>query len=231
MAFEKFFSKINRTKQIFQIDQESRFFSEIHLYNDLKELLIRMLASKESVHCILVGPPASGQTIFLLSIQKNMKDVFFIDATNASGPGIVDNLFAYPQTKIILVEEIEKVTKRDQNMLLNLLESGMLVSTKIRKTQELEFKGIKLFATSNDIERLSRPLRSRLVELHLPAYNFDEFREIIVNLIINRGRSTREIADKIVSIVWYEMGTKDIRDALQLAKLVRSVDDVEKLEQ
>jgi hypothetical protein len=92
------------------------------------------------------------------------------------------------------------MTKRDQNMLLNLLETGMLVSTKIRKTQEMEFTGIKLFATSNDIERLSRPLR---------------------------GRSTREIADKIASIVWYEMGTKDIRDALQLAKLVRSVDDLE----
>jgi hypothetical protein len=41
-------------------------------------------------------------------------------------------------------------------MLLNLLETGMLVSTKVRKTQEMEFKGIKLFATSNDIEQLSK---------------------------------------------------------------------------
>ena len=73
-----------------------------------------------------------------------MKDAFFIDATNASGPGkIVDKLFAYPRTKIILIDEIEKMTKRDQNMLLNLLETGMLVSTKVRKTQEMEFKGIK----------------------------------------------------------------------------------------
>jgi Cdc6-like AAA superfamily ATPase len=107
-------------------------------------------------NCVLVGPPASGKTIFLLSIQNNMKDVFFIDATNASGAGIVDKLFAYPRTKIILIDEIEKLTKRDQNMLLNLLESGMLTSTKVRKTQEMKFAGIKLFATSNDVERLSR---------------------------------------------------------------------------
>ena len=118
----------------------------------------------------------------MLSIQKNMKDAFFIDATNASGPGIVDKLFAYPRTKIILIDEIEKMTKRDQNMLLNLLETGMLVSTKIRKTQEMKFTGIKLFATSNDIEQLSKPLKSRLMEFHLPEYDFDEFGEIVVRL-------------------------------------------------
>jgi replication-associated recombination protein RarA len=180
MVFKKFIHKLNVTKGIFLADYEDRqpedrFFSDIHLYDELKQLLSRMLVSKESVHCVLVGPPASGKTMLLLAIQKNMKDAFFIDATNASGAGIVDKLFAYPRTKIILIDEIEKMTKRDQNMLLNLLETGILVSTKVRRTQEMEFKGIKLFATSNDIEQLSKPLRSRLAEFHLPEYNFDEF--------------------------------------------------------
>ena len=235
MIFNKFFHKTNITKGIFLINFEDRdtqpkdrFFSDIHLYDDLKQLLGRMLVSKESVHCVLVGPPASGKTLFLLAIQKNMKDAFFIDATNASGPGIVDKLFAYPRTKIILIDEIEKLTKRDQNMLLNLLETGMLVSTKVRKTQAMEFRSIKLFATSNDIEQLSKPLRSRLMEFHLPEYDFDEFREIVVKLAANRYRLNREIADKIASVVWYEMGTKDVRDALQLMKLVSSIDDVDK---
>jgi replication-associated recombination protein RarA len=209
MIFEKFFRNINTTKGIFlinfedkDIQPEDRFFSDIHLYDDLKQLLRRMIVSRESVHCLLVGPPASGKSLFLLSIQKNMKDAFFIDATNASGPGIVNKLFAYPRTKIILIDEIEKMTKRDQNMLLNLLETGMLVSTKVRKTQEVKFKGIKLFATSNDIERLSKPLRSRLMEFHLPEYNFGEFREIVVELAANRFGLDREIADKIAYVVW-----------------------------
>ena len=85
---------------------------------------------------------------------------------------------------MILIDEIEKMTKRDQNMLLNLLETGMLVSTKVRKTQEMEFRGIKLFATSNDIERLSKPLRSRLMEFHLPEYNFEyNFENLIRDFI------------------------------------------------
>jgi replication-associated recombination protein RarA len=228
MVFEKFFCRINKTKQIFLNLQENNFFSEIHLYEDLKQLLSKMLVSRESVHCVLVGPPASGKTMFLLAIQKNMKDALFIDATNASGVGIVDKLFAYPWTKIILVDEIEKMTRRDQNMLLNLLETGMLVSTKVRKTQEMRFRGIKMFSTSNDIEQLSKPLRSRLMEFHLPEYNFDEFREIVARLAANKYRLSREIADKIAFVVWYKMGTKDVRDALQLAKLARSADDVEK---
>jgi replication-associated recombination protein RarA len=235
MIFNKFFRKTNITKGIHLINfedketqPEARFFSDIHFYDDLKQLLSRMLLSKESVHCVLIGPPASGKSLFLLSIQKNMKDAFFIDATNASGPEIVDKLFACPRTRIILIDEIEKMTKRDQNMLLNLLETDMLVSTKIRKTQEIEFRGIKLFATSNDIERLSKPLRSRLMEFHLPEYNFDEFREIVEMMAANRYRLNTEIADKIASVVWYEMGTKDLRDTLQLVKLVRSIDDVEK---
>jgi replication-associated recombination protein RarA len=227
MVFGRFFCKINLTKQTFLNCQGNRFFSEVHLYDDLKQLLRTMIISKESVHCVLVGSPASGKTLFLLSIQKNMKNVFFIDATNASGPGIVDKLFAYPQTKIILVDEIEKMTKRDQNMLLNLLETGMLVSTKVRKTQEIKFEGIKLFATSNDIEQLSKPLRSRLMEFHLPEYDFDEFREIVVRLAADRYQLGREIACKIAHTVWHDMETWDVRDALQLMKLVSSIDEVE----
>ena len=115
MIFEKFFRKLNMTKGIFLINfedkdihPEDRFFSDIHLYDDLKQLLRRMIVSRESAHCVLVGPPASGKSLFLLSIQKNMKDAFFIDATNASGPGIVDKLFAYYDIRKIFQQMCKK---------------------------------------------------------------------------------------------------------------------------
>ena len=66
------------------------------------------------------------------------------------------------------------------------------------------------------------------VRIILPEYNFDEFREIVEKLAADRCRLSREIADKIASIIWYEIGTKDVRNALQLMKLVRSIDEVEK---
>jgi hypothetical protein len=60
----------------------------------------------------------------------------------------------------------------------------------------MKFTGIKLFATSNDTEQLSKPLKSRLIKFHLPEYDFDEFREIVEMLAANRYRLNTEIADK-----------------------------------
>jgi replication-associated recombination protein RarA len=185
-----------------------------------------MLASRESVSSVLIGPPASGKTMFLLAIQQSMKDVLFIDATNASGAGIVDKLFSRPNTNIILIDEIEKMNKRDQNMLLNLLETGILRSTKVKRTAEIEFEGIKLFATSNDIDRLTKPLRSRVIELRLPEYSEMEFTDIVIRLAHNRYKLSVEISKEIARVVWHEVGTKDIRDALQLSKLVTNLEDV-----
>jgi hypothetical protein len=65
------------------------------------------------------------------------------------------------------------------------------------------------------------------MEFHLPKYDFNGFREIVEKLAANRYRLSREVADKIAFVVWNEMGTKDVRDAIQLIKLARSVDDVE----
>jgi hypothetical protein len=77
--------------------------------------------------------------------------------------------------------------------------------------------------------KLSKPLKSRLRPLSLPEYNFDQFREIVEKLAANIYRLNREIADKIASVVWHEMGIKDVRDALWFMKLVSSDDDVEKI--
>jgi replication-associated recombination protein RarA len=222
--FEKFFSKFGSQ----QIAQEDRFFSEIEGYGDLKEIIAKMLVSKESANVILDGPPASGKTIFLLAIKQNMRNVHYIDGTNASGPGIIEKLFLYPRTQILCIDEIEKMSKRDQNTLLNLLETGILTSTKVRKQVELEFKGIKFFATTNDIDSISKPLRSRLMEFCLPEYTYEEFEKISVKLLAKRNKLNHEIAIKIAEVVWTQMNSKDIRNVLQLGKIVTSINEVEK---
>ena len=227
LTVDQFDEEVGRKVGV-QIKDDAEFlFNEVHGYADLKFLLAKMVLSKQSLHAVLVGPPASGKTMFLLAIQQMMKDVFFIDATNASGPGIINKLLSRPNTKMILIDEIEKMRRNDQNMLLGLLESGILTSTKIKKTVEIRFDGIKLFATSNDIDGLSKPLRSRLIELHLPEYNFNEFSEIAVKLTQQRDGHDRETAVKIADTVWNKLNSKDVRDLIQISKLTKSTDDVE----
>ena len=86
----------------------------------MKELLTKCLIVEESCSVLLSGPPASSKTIFLLSIQKEVSNACFIDAANASGPGLVDHLFEHPDTQVICIDELDKLMKNDQTALLNL---------------------------------------------------------------------------------------------------------------
>jgi replication-associated recombination protein RarA len=126
----------------------------------------------------------------------------------------------------LLLDELEKMSRKDQNVLLNVIETGMLVETKVSKTRSRQMKNLKVFATTNNVNALSAPLRSRFMEFHLPQYTFDQFSEIARRLLAKRLGHSNQVADEIVTAVWNEMNGKDIRDVLAIAKLVHSVDDV-----
>jgi ATP-dependent Clp protease ATP-binding subunit ClpA len=50
---------------------------------------------------------------------------------------MVNYLFRH-NVKYLLRDEVEKMSKSDQNVLLNVLETGVLTSTKVRKTARNE---------------------------------------------------------------------------------------------
>ena len=207
--------------------QKQKLFDNIVGYDDLKKLLTKYLVVKDSWNVLLSGPPASSKTVFLMSIQKEISNVFFIDAANASGPGLVDYLFDNPDTQVICIDEIDKLKKSDQNALLNLLESGILSSTKVRKTRSIRMEGVKVFATSNDLDRLISPLKSRFLEFVLPEYTWENFLEITQKLLHNRYGLEEITSAKIALVVWSSIQTRDIRDVLAIGKLTKSTEDVE----
>jgi replication-associated recombination protein RarA len=118
------------------------------------------------------------------------------------------------------------MSKKDQNVLLNVIETGMLVETKVSKTRSKQMKNLKVFATTNNVDALSSPLRSRFMEFYLPEYTFDQFCEIARRLISKRFGHSNEIVDEIAAAVWNELNSKDVRSVLAIAKLVHSIDDV-----
>jgi replication-associated recombination protein RarA len=202
-------------------------FEDVIGYDDLKELLTKCLVSKENCNILLSGPPASSKTVFLLSIQKEVSNACFIDAANASGPGLVDYLFEHPETRVICVDELDKLKRSDQTGLLNLLETGILSSTKVRKTRFIRMEGVKAFATSNGVNRLIGPLRSRFLEFELPEYTWENFLEITQKLLHKRYGLDEITSAKIAEVVWSSMQTRDLRDALAIGKLTKSTEDVE----
>ena len=83
------------------------------------------------------------------------------------------------------------------------------------------------FATSNDVDRLSKALRSRFMELHLKEYTYEEFTDIVKKLFKRRYRMDEKISEKIAYAVWNFMNSKDVRDAIKIANLTKSISDVD----
>jgi replication-associated recombination protein RarA len=207
--------------------QKYLLFEDIIGYDDLKELLSKCLTVKDSCNVLLSGPPASSKTIFLLSIQKEALNVCFIDATNSSGPGLVDYLFEHPDTQVICIDEIDKLKKNDQYSLLSLLESGILSCTKAGKTRSIGLKGVKVFATANDVGCLVGPLKSRFLTLELPEYTWESFLEVTRKLLHKRHDLDEIVSTKVARVVWSTMQTRDLRDVLAIGKLAKNTEDVE----
>ena len=65
------------------------------------------------------------------------------------------------------------------------------------------------------------------MELHLDEYPFEEFIEIVRRLLKKRYRLDANISEKIAYAVWNRMESKDIRDAMNIAKLTKSTDDID----
>ena len=94
----------------------------------------------------------------------------------------------------------------NQVALLNVMETGILSETKLKGKTRQKKMILWIFATSNEISNLSKPLRSRFMELHLNEYTFDEIMEI-----------TRRLLAKKFNLNRNKMQSKDTRDVLQVA--------------
>jgi len=205
---------------------EDKFFSNIVGYSDVKKLLLKSIVSKEPVNILLTGPPSSCKTIFLLEILDTMEGTYFMDATSITSAGMIDYLFEH-DTKYLLIDEIDKMKAKDQAALLNAMETGIICETKLNgKTRQKRMK-LWIFATSNDVDRLSKALRSRFMELHLKEYAYEEFMDIVRKLLRKRYRMDENISEKIAYAVWNVMDSKDLRDAIQIAKLTKTSSDVD----
>jgi MoxR-like ATPase len=198
-------------------------FKEIYSYDDLKINLYRALDSDHNINILLVGPPATSKTLFIRCIYENLKNCVYIDVANASGRGIIDNLYNNKNTKYILLDEIDKLKKNEQSLLYNLLETGE-VNVNL-KSEKIRFKMNKpvVFGTSNSKERLTKPLFSRFQSYFLREYTDEEFILVSANLLLSKFSFSTNVANIIANrLLLY--GSKDIRKVIQIAKLIRKGD-------
>ena len=135
-------------------------FSNIEGLDDIKEMMLRVLESQERAHTLLIGPPACAKSLFMLEIEKGMRfEAYFTEGAATTKAGLQKFIAENPHKEIIIIDEIDKMPIPHQEGLLTMMERGEFTSTKVRNTQTVSASMV-IFATSNSIERLSKPLLS-----------------------------------------------------------------------
>ena len=64
---------------------------------------------------------------------------------------------------------------------------------------------LSIYATTNDIDAISKPFRSRFMEFSLPPYTYEDFCNIAVKLLSVRYGLNEQIALKIAYTVWNQI--------------------------
>jgi MoxR-like ATPase len=119
--------------------------------------------------------------LFLQGILEIRKDGVYFDGSNTTNR-ILDVL-EEKRPKIICIDELDKMPRTLQNQLLNFMESGRIKIDQMRRQYDFEIRGAKVFATCNEINRLSKPLQSRFRRLFLPSYTEEQFLNVSEKLL------------------------------------------------
>jgi MoxR-like ATPase len=204
----------------------TELFNEIYGMNDIKELFKRALYSEKLIHILLVGPPACAKSSFLEELSK-LEGSYFTVGSNSTKSGMVDALFEL-KPRFLIVDELEKMSVKDQTVLLSLMEGGMISETKHKKIRQTQLN-TAVFAAANSTDNLLDPLLTRFFVIHLKPYGFEEFREITIRVLNEKEEIDSHTATIITDAVWNKMKSANVRDCLRIGRLARSPEEVTKM--
>jgi holliday junction DNA helicase RuvB len=201
-------------------------FDAVIGYEEAKDLFIRSLRSERPVHILLVGPPASAKTVFLLEIQRLSGSTYALGGSSSKA-GLADLLFNR-RPEFLLIDEIDKMNDEDYSVLLSLCENGIVAETKFGKLRETKLN-TRVYAAANNIESIPIEVQSRFLVLKFPRYLPEQYREVVRNVLIKREKVEPSVADYIAERVSKGLETIDVRDSIKVSRLASSKEDIDRV--
>lgn len=208
---------IREREGLTQEEQALNFFNKVYGHDELKVLLYSGLDTDEETNTLLYGPPACGKSLLGQIISEKCNDVLYFDfSTNSSSAGLIEYLeqHKHQKPKVLRIEEIGMAKKNDSDALRSLLEGRRIVKDLKDYHYDIDLSGCKIIATTNDLKKLSKPIKSRFMILSLPEYTDEEFTKVCQFCLMDDF--TPEISGLMAS-VFIENGIKDVRQVLQIA--------------
>jgi len=209
------------------IGQKRGLFDSIVGFDDVKELFDMSIRAEKPVHLLLVGPPASAKSLFMSSLTKLERSYYAVGSSSTKS-GIFDYFFEY-RPRYFIVDEIDKMNKRDQTSLLNLMESGILSELKhnLRRTTQVR---TWVLGSCNSTDKLLPPLLTRFRDIHFKPYTEEEFVNVAVEVLDREEAVDRDIATIIADAVFNKLKSTNIRECVRIARLIRGNNNLSKLD-
>jgi len=211
------FNKVKEAEKVEQKQQAdiSKLFENIVGFDDVKELLRMAIESPKQVHCLMIGPPATAKSVFLLELAK-LPNAVYVTGSGTSSAGL-EKILLEKRPDYLLIDEIDKLKASDDiSVLLSLMETGLVIRAKGDYQASVQLN-TKVFAAGNKLN-LPRELADRFIILRFKEYTFDEFRKICVEYFSKEEGVSKEFVEKVVKFVWdYNKSIRTVRSLIRLA--------------
>lgn len=199
-------------------------FDVIVGYEDVKAVIKRSLEADRPVHVLLVGPPSTAKSLFLMELSR-LPNIRYTLGGRSSRAGI-SRFLIEARPRYLLIDDIEKMDTKDYSILISLMETGVVSELLAGRTETVQLK-TWVFASANDQSKLPPELRSRFLRFNLAEYTPEQFREVVVKTLTKREGLGHHLAEHIADRLMFK--TRDVRDAVRLARLCKSREEVDEV--
>jgi len=198
-------------------------FEIIEGYEDLKLFLKMSLKAEEPVHALLVGPPGTAKSMFLMELER-LEGSYFVTAGTMTKVGLRDIIFdGLP--KILLIDELDKLADpKDVSALLTWMESGRIIIAKHGLHEERRGRGW-VYAACNATKGLPPELLDRFQVFHIKPYTPEQYVRVVTGYLTKRMGVEAGLARYIAQQT--QRFTVSVRQAVRIAKLAKTREDVD----
>lgn len=206
-------------------------FTDVVGRDEPKKWFRKTIRKQVQVHHLMHGPPGGGKSEILddlLELPGAQRVVF--SGNQSSAAGVVDTLLEHRPT-VLVVEEIEKGSKKDREALMTLCGKGYVERTKAdaQTDSRVELDTI-VFAAGNDLEAITPDsLADRFMKWRFDAYTISEYRRVCKEVLPRETDVDAALAGSIAEEVHGTLGTTQVREAERVAALADDLDDVRML--
>ncbi len=202
-------------------------FAHVVGHDDVKRLLLFGLRARRPVHFLMHGPPASAKSLFLMELER-LPGAYYGLGSTTSRAGLRQTLMEL-RPNLLLIDELEKIhTMRDYPVLLSALETGITTQTMFDRHDRIEHP-VRIVAAANDISKVAPELRSRFSKIQFHPYTMEEFLFVAAKVIEHYESVPTDVASKIALAVWNDLRSRDVRDAVRVARMLRDLNDLPEL--